>query len=89
MKRGLLIILTMILSFTFVVTAFAGTFDEKCAVCHKPGDKPAASKETLLKKFKTADELVKAAKATTNPMMKSIQGDEDLLRKAAQDIGLK
>ncbi|MFN3479007.1 MAG: hypothetical protein ACK415_01365 [Thermodesulfovibrionales bacterium] len=89
MKGILSILSVMVVVLSFAVAGSAGTFDEKCAMCHKPGNKPAASKETLLKKFKTTDDLIKAAKATTNPMMKAVQGNEDLLKKAAADIGLK
>ncbi|MFN3396879.1 MAG: hypothetical protein ACK4Z9_08835 [Thermodesulfovibrionales bacterium] len=89
MKGILSILSVMIVVLSFAVVGSAGTFDEKCAVCHKPANKPALSKESLLKKFKSADELVKAAKASTNPMMKAVQGNEDLLKKAAADIGLK
>ncbi len=89
MKGILSIILTLILSLAFTSAGFAGTFDEKCAACHKPGDKPAPSKESLLKKYKNVSDLVKAAKASTNPMMKANQGNEDLLKNAAVDMGLK
>lgn len=89
MKKALLILFAMATILVFTVTGFAGTFDEKCAVCHKLGDKPALSKESILKKFKTANDLIKAAKASTNPMMKAIQGNDDLLKKAAADLGLK
>ena len=89
MKKGLSTIFATIVVLTLVATGFAGTFDEKCAMCHKPGDKPAKSKESLLARFKTAEDLIKAAKATTNPMMKAVQGNDDLLKKAAADLGLK
>ncbi len=89
MKRLLTILLTLLVSLTLAMAGFAGTFDEKCAMCHKPGDKPAKSKETLLKQFKTADELIKAAKASTNPMMRAVQGNDELLKKAASELGLK
>ncbi|MFN3396848.1 MAG: hypothetical protein ACK4Z9_08680 [Thermodesulfovibrionales bacterium] len=89
MKGILSILSVMVVVLSFAVAGSAGTFDEKCAMCHKPGDKPAPSKESFLKKFKSANELVRAAKASTNPMMKAVQGNEDLLKKAAADIGLK
>lgn len=89
MKKALLILFALAVVLAFAVTGFAGTFDEKCAMCHKPGDKPAKSKDSLVTKFKTADDLIKAAKASTNPMMKAIQGNDDLLKKAATDLGLK
>jgi len=40
---------------------------DSCKGCHKEGNKPAPSKETLLKKFKTADALIKAAKGIEKP----------------------
>jgi len=88
-KRFLSILIMIVFTLTLSAAGFAGTFDEKCSMCHKPGDKPAKSKDSLLAKFKTADELIKAAKASTNPMMKAVQGNDDLLKKAASDLGLK
>jgi hypothetical protein len=41
-----------------------------------------------LKKFKTADALIKAAKASKSPMMNSFKKD-DQLNAAAMDLGLK
>ncbi len=89
MKRFLVAFFALFLLLVIVVQGFAGTFDKKCAICHKPDNKPAPSKESLLKKFKNAEALIKAAKTTTNPMMKAVQDNEQLLRNAAQDIGLK
>ena len=43
---------------------------------------------TLLKKFKTSGELIKAARASKNPMMNSFKNDE-ILKAAAKDLGLK
>lgn len=79
MKKFLSI--SLAISIAFSTAGLAGTFDEKCAVCHRLGDKPASSHETLLKKYKNAGDLIKAAKASTNPMMKAIQGNDDLLKK--------
>ena len=61
---------------------------DTCKGCHKDGDKPGPSKATLLKKFKTADEFIKAAKASKNSMMNSFKKD-DQLKAAAMDLGLK
>jgi hypothetical protein len=61
---------------------------DACKGCHKDGDKPGPSKATLLKKFKTADEFIKAAKASKNSMMNSFKKD-DQLKAAATDLGLK
>ena len=61
---------------------------DACKGCHKDGDKPGPSKATLLKKFKTADEFITAAKASKNSMMNSFKKD-DQLKAAATDLGLK
>jgi hypothetical protein len=61
---------------------------DTCKGCHKDGDKPGPSKATLLKKFKTADEFINAAKASKNSMMNSFKKD-DQLKAAATDLGLK
>lgn len=59
-----------------------------CKGCHTDAGKPAPSKATLLKKFKTEKELIAAAKATKNPMMNNFKKD-DLLEAAAKDLGLR
>jgi hypothetical protein len=61
---------------------------DSCKGCHKDGDKPAPSQATLLKKFKTADDFVKAAKEAKSPMMNNFKKD-DQLKAAAKDLGLK
>ena len=61
---------------------------DTCKGCHKDGDKPGPSKATLLKKFKTADDFIKAAKESKNTMMNNFKKD-DLLKAAAKDLGLK
>jgi hypothetical protein len=61
---------------------------DSCKGCHRDGDKPATSKATLLKKFKTADDFMKAAKESNNPMMNNFKKD-DQLKAAAKDLGLK
>ena len=61
---------------------------DSCKGCHKDGDKPGPSKATLLKKFKTADDFIKAAKESKNTMMNNFKKD-DLLKAAAKDLGLK
>lgn len=66
-------------------TASAGW--NACLACHNGTMAPG--KEKLLEKYKTADNFVKAAKETQNPMMKSIQKDEASLKNAAKEIGLK
>ena len=61
---------------------------DKCKGCHTDAGKPAPSKADLLKKFKTEKELIAAAKASKNPMMNNFKKD-DLLKPAAEDLGLK
>ena len=61
---------------------------DKCKGCHTDAGKPAPSKADLLKKFKTEKELMAAAKASKNPMMNNFKKD-DLLKPAAEDLGLK
>ncbi len=40
-------------------------------------------------RFKKVDELVRAAKEADNPFMKSVKENENLLREAAKEPGLK
>ena len=61
---------------------------DKCKGCHTDAGKPAPSKADLLKKFKTEKELIAAAKSSKNPMMNNFKKD-DLLKPAAEDLGLK
>lgn len=92
MKKMVSIIMAGLMVAAFATAGFAGVYDAKCALCHKTDGKKGmakASKDDLLKKFKTADEFVAGAKAATNPLMKSVQGDEKLLKDAAAEIGLK
>jgi hypothetical protein len=58
-----------------------------CAGCHNGTVAP--SKDQFLAKFKTADAMVKAAQATTSPMMARIKQDTDGLKAAADELGLK
>lgn len=63
--------------------AFAGDADT-CKGCHNGSVAPSV--DTLKSKYKTADELVTAAKNVTNPMMKAAQADEAKLKAAAQEL---
>lgn len=73
----------------FCATSFSSAAGwNTCKGCHTDAGKPAPSKVDLLKKFKTAAELVKAAKESKNPMMNKFKKDE-LLKPAAKDLGLK
>jgi hypothetical protein len=86
------VVITLALSVSMILcvtsSSLAATGWGTCTSCHKEGDKPAPSKATLLKKFKTADALIKAAKEEKNPMMNTVK-DDARLKAAARDLGLK
>jgi len=79
----------LVLAMIFCATSFslAAGWDS-CKGCHKDGDKPGPSKETLLKKYKTANDFIKAAKDSKSPMMNNFKKD-DQLKEAVKDLGLK
>jgi hypothetical protein len=59
---------------------------DKCKVCHNGNMAP--DEKTLKEKYKTADELIKAAKESLSSMMKNYKDDADL-KEAAKYLGLK
>lgn len=83
MKKTLLAIATLALVAAIPSVSVAGEADT-CKGCHNGSVAPAV--DALKTKFKTADGLVAGAKASANPMMKSIQGDEAKLKAAAAEI---
>lgn len=83
MKTSLLAISALALALLLPVTASAGESDV-CKSCHNGSTAPSV--DTLKGKYKTADELVAAAKKVTNPMMKGVQADEAKLKAAAAEI---
>lgn len=83
MKRTALAFATLALVAVMPSLSVAGEADT-CKGCHNGSVAPAV--DALKSKFKTADALVAGAKASTNPMMKSIQGDEAKLKAAAAEI---
>lgn len=85
MKKLALAVIALCAFFMFTTTASAGW--NTCIACHNGTVAP--SKEKLLEKYNTAESFVKAAKASQNPMMKSIQQDEANLKNAAKELGLK
>jgi hypothetical protein len=86
MKR--LLVFSLAVSVLFVATSLCFASWDTCKGCHTDSGKPGPSKAALLKKFKTSDDLVQAAMASTNPMMQSMK-NETVLRAAAKDMGLK
>ena len=83
MKKILLAMATTALVMLMPTTSLAGASDT-CKSCHNGSVAPAV--DTLKSKYKTADELVAAAKKVTNPMMKPAQADEAKLKAAAEEI---
>ncbi|MCX5717161.1 MAG: hypothetical protein NTW44_02405 [Nitrospirae bacterium] len=93
MKRIVSIVLALVMVMVFATVSMAGW--DKCKGCHKEtgepmvvGGKPVLTKADLLKKFKTAADLKKAAKNAQNPIMNAFKGDADI-NAAAKDLGLK
>jgi hypothetical protein len=61
---------------------------DRCKVCHRPSGQPAPSKTTLLKKFKTIEELIAGAKNAQNMMMDFVRDNEDIIAKVGKEIGV-
>jgi hypothetical protein len=83
MKNLFLTITALALIFLMPTVSTAGESDT-CKGCHNGSVAPSV--DTLKSKYKTADELVAAAKKVTNPMMKAAQSDEAKLKAAAEEI---
>lgn len=92
MKKVVLFMLSILVVSVFSTAGIAGVFEQRCQACHGIGEMKnvaRSSKDDLLKKFKTKDELVAAAKAVTDTDMAPVQNDIKLLEEAAADIGLE
>jgi len=86
MKKSLSMFIMICFSIFYAFNAAnAGVWD-KCKVCHNGNMAP--DEKTLKEKYKTADELTKAAKESPSSMMKNYKGDEDL-KEAAKYVGLE
>jgi hypothetical protein len=83
MKKLQITMTALALVILMPTTSFAGASDT-CKGCHNGSVAPSV--DTLKSKYKTADELVAAAKKVTNEMMKPIQADEAKLKAAAAEI---
>ena len=55
-----------------------------CVPCHNSRTAP-----DLKGLFSSADELIRTAKSVKDPMMRNIQQNDELLKAAAKDLGLK
>lgn len=92
MRKMATAMLTVLIVTAFSSVAFAGVYDQKCAICHRTDSKKGMSKmskDKLLKKYKTADEFIKGAKEATNPLMKPVQNNDKLLNDVTAELGLK
>ncbi len=83
MKKLLLAMTPLALVALMPSLSIAGESDS-CKGCHNGSVAPGI--DALKSKFKTADELVAAAKNSKNPMMKAAQADEAKLKAAAEEI---
>jgi hypothetical protein len=83
MKKLFLSMAALALVLLVPTVSTAGESDT-CKGCHNGSVAPSV--DTLKSKYKTADELVAAAKKVTNPMMKAAQSDEAKLKAAAAEI---
>jgi len=77
-------IMICLVTLFFFAAAYGGW--EKCKVCHT--GRIAPDEKALKAKYQTAEELIKGAKGSLNPMMKNYQGYDEL-KEAAKDLGLK
>jgi len=79
------LLLALAISVLFAMPAVAGVWQSNCAICHN-GSIAKSTLETLKAKFKTKEEFIKAAKTINNPAMASVQGNPDLIKKAADSV---
>jgi hypothetical protein len=86
MKKVLgMFVMACFILFSVFSPAHAGVWD-KCKVCHNGVMAP--DEQTLKKRYKTADEFMKAAKESPNSMMSNYKDDAGL-KEAAKYLGLK
>lgn len=82
MVRYIISGLAVILCTATSLPAYAGI--ERCTGCHN-----GRVASDLKDRFKTEADLIRAAKSTKSPLMGSVRGNEEYLRAAARDLGLK
>lgn len=85
--KKLTVLGVVVLIVVFAVSVSYAGWDS-CKGCHTDSGKPGPSKAAMLKKFKTSEDFVKAAIASTNPMMQNMK-NETVLKAAAKDMGFK
>ncbi len=79
--RKAVVVLT---AFLIPAGAMAGVYEKTCAGCHNGSLAP--SKEQMKAKFKSAEEMFKAAEKSSNPMMAGIKTNKELLKKACKEV---
>lgn len=88
MKKFVLFLTTVILLTFFSTAAFASGW-ERCQLCHRDSGRPAPSKDTLIKKYPTAQGFLAAALSTYNSQMEFVRYNEDLIWEAASELNLR
>ena len=83
MKRFALLLLTLIMVFSFTSLALADPL-AKCQGCHNGTLAPKM--DQLKEKYEDAAKFIEAAKKTENGMMTSIKQDEEGLKAAAESL---
>lgn len=83
MKSALAIAISFLVGLVSLDLAHAGAFAQ-CTGCHNGRSAP-----DIRDKYRTVEEFVRAAKMTKDVRMQVYRNNEQLLREAAKDIGLK
>jgi uncharacterized protein len=86
MKKSLSIFIMICFATFYAFNVADAEVWDKYKVCHNGNMAP--DEKTLKEKYKTADELIKAAKESLSSMMKNYKDDADL-KEAAKYLGLK
>lgn len=92
MKKIVLFVLSILVVAVFSKAGIAGVYYQNCQMCHGLDKKTSVSRLTkagLIKKFKTKDRLVAGARAAKDSDMESVRDDLELLKDAADELGLK
>lgn len=81
---------SLLLCCSFLLFAVPYTYPaswDQCKGCHDGAFAPDA--KAFKQRYKTVEDFVRAAKESDEPLMKRYKNNEEILREAAKDIGLK